>query len=99
TSVFFASTGQAAPEPVQDSAASHTSTAARHSVPAALNPSTGHASCAPSHRSSASHGPAAAPQTLVFFPSAGQAASAPVQRSAASPAATAARHPEPAALR
>src|SRR5262245_24197501 len=91
TVVLLASLGQAAPEPVQVSAASHTPAALRQTVLEATKLSAGHVLLPPVHVSATSHTPAAARHTAVLFASAGQAAPDPVQLSA--------RSHTPAALR
>jgi hypothetical protein len=61
---FFASAGQLADVPVQVSAASHTSTAARQRVVEGRNPSAGQVTAVPLHVSATSHTPFAARQTV-----------------------------------
>src|SRR6266403_3823075 len=95
--VFTASAGHVAPEPVQFSAMSQASTAARHTVLWSLKASAGQSLETPSQLSATSQSPAAGRQTSVLFTSAGQVADAPSQLSARSHAPAAGRHTVPAA--
>jgi hypothetical protein len=61
---FFASVGQAADEPVQFSAMSHSPTDARQTVADARNPSVGQVNAVPLHVSATSQAPAEARQTV-----------------------------------
>src|SRR5208283_4889014 len=80
------STGQAALAPSQDSATSHTETAARHTAPFDTNLSAGHTADEPVHFSSRSQVPATGRQTMVaaWNLSRGQAVLTPSQTSTTS---------------
>src|SRR5436309_8578720 len=94
----FPSVGQCALVPVQNSAASHSSTAGRHVVVAGLKVSAGQSSLEPSQVSATSQGPAAARHSVPAgcFASSGQAVLVPSQVSATSQAPATARHSAPA---
>src|SRR6266566_5215420 len=96
--VFTASAGHAAPEPVQFSAMSQASTAARHTVLWSLKASAGQSALDPVQVSATSQSPAAARHTVVWSlkPSAGHAVFVPSQTSATSQSPAAARHSVPA---
>src|SRR5438067_65826 len=85
---FLVSSGQLGPLPVQSSATSHSSAAARHTVVAAANPSAGQSLLVPSQVSATSQGPAVARQMVpaASLASAGQVALEPVQTSGTSQA-------------
>src|SRR5439155_454128 len=95
------SSGQVALVPVQFSAASHSSTAGRHSVLADLKVSAGQSSLEPSQVSATSQTPAAARHSVPAgsLASAGQAGPLPVQNSAGSQAPAEPRHSVPAATK
>ena len=94
----FASLGQTASLPVQNSARSHSPAAGRHSVLEDAKASAGQSSLVPSQVSATSHTPAASRHTVAAdcFASAGQSVLVPSQLSAASQAPAAARHTVPA---
>src|SRR2546422_694556 len=96
--VFTASAGHVAPEPVQFSAMSQASTAARHTVLWSLKASAGQSALDPVQVSATSQSPAAARHTVVWSlkPSAGHAVFVPSQTSATSHSPAAARHGVPA---
>jgi hypothetical protein len=95
---FFASVGQAAPVPVQDSATSHSPAAARHWIVEAEKTSAGHALLVPLQFSAMSQVPTDARHTVLdgSFASVGQVVLVPVQLSAASQTPAAARQIVPA---
>src|SRR5206468_1255817 len=76
--------GQAAPLPVQSSAASHAPAEARHSVVGCWKTSAGQSLVTPSQRSAASQGPAAERHYALLFASGGQVTLVPVHASATS---------------
>ena len=96
--VFFASVGQVADVPVQDSATSHSPAAARHCTVDAERTSVGHVLLVPLQLSAMSQEPADARQTVLdgSFVSVGQVVLVPVQLSAASQTPAAARQTVPA---
>src|SRR5438128_640501 len=96
--VFTASAGHVAPEPVQFSAMSQASTAARHTVLWSLKASAGQSELDPVKVSATSQSPAAARHAVVWSlkPSAGHAVFVPSQTSATLQSRAAARHGVPA---
>ena len=95
---FFASLGQLAPVPVQDSATSHSPPAARHCTVDAEKASVGHVLLVPVQDSAMSQEPADARQTVLdgSFASVGHDVLVPLQVSAASQTPAAARQTVPA---
>src|SRR5205823_1774245 len=95
---FFASAGQLGPVPVQLSARSHASAAARQTVEEDAKPSGGQSFVMPSQLSATSQVSAAGRQTVPagVFASAGQVALVPVHVSCGSQAPAEARHSAPA---
>ena len=95
---FLASSGQLGPLPVQSSATSHSSAAARQCVVPGAKVSAGHAPLTPSQASATSQGPAAGRHVVPsgVFASAGQLELVPVQVSAGSQTPLDARHTAPA---
>src|SRR5437899_1356877 len=92
TAVLFASAGQLALVPVQNSDRSQMPAGARHCVVLGLRVSAGQSLAIPSQLSATSQAPAAGRQTAVVLASGGQAALLPGQNSATSQTPAAARH-------